>query len=150
MIMKRVTLMSIVLTSMAACAGGWPHTDTQADDARFQAAHERVSIDCLGRTSCEAIWKRTRDYVARYSATRISKADDTAIETERPHEFGVLYLWASRTLVPGDPEASRIRLNVMCRGMVKSDGTRGWLYATCVRQVTPVELGFRDYATAED
>ncbi len=76
------------------------HSGRTTRDFRLLTNERRSTA--LGRTSCEAIWKRTRDYVARYSATRISREDDTAIETERPHEFGVLYLWASRTLVPGE------------------------------------------------
>jgi hypothetical protein len=88
--------------------------------------------------------------VAQHSAARILRADDAIIETKKPHQFGVVYIWASRTPASDDPGSSIIKLNVMCRGMYESDGSRGWMYGTCARQVVEVDRAFHHFAVGDD
>jgi hypothetical protein len=148
--MKRVTILAITIASLSACAGGETRNSNYAEDAELQVAYEQASIACVGQKSCELIWERTRDYVERHSATRIRRADDAVIETEMPHEFGVLYIYASRKHATDNSDSSTIRINVMCRGMYESDGSRGWMYGTCASQVAQVERGFRDFVVSEN
>lgn len=148
--MKRVTLLAITLVSLSACTTNFTRNDDYGQEADLQVANEQASVSCVGQKSCDVIWQRTRSYVAQHSAAIIRRADDTIIETKIPHQFGVVYIWASRTPVPDDPASSLIKLHVMCRGMYESDGSRGWMYGTCARQVAQVERGFRHFAAGDD
>jgi hypothetical protein len=148
--MEPAIVLAAAFASLTACSGDWIHNDSRAGDAKLQAAQELSEIECVGQTGCERVWRRTRDYVARQSATQIKRSDDSVIEIELPHEFGILYMWASKEPSLNDPNAWVVRLKVMCRGMYKSDGSPGWLYESCARQVEQVELGFRPYTTGED
>lgn len=147
--MKRATLLAITLLSLAACTTGFKRQDDSKQEAELQAANEEASVSCVGQTSCDVIWQRTRSYVAAHSVGIIQRADDAIIETKIPHQFGVVYIWASRTPSPDDPASSIIKLRVMCRGMYESDGSRGWLYGNCARQVIEVERGFHRFAAGE-
>jgi hypothetical protein len=147
--MKQVILLVITLASLSACAGGWTRNDNYAEDAELQIAYEQTSITCAGQKSCEPIWQRTRDYVVENSTTPIRRADNVVIETKQPHQFGVLYIWASKTPAVDNRESSTIRLKVMCRGMYESDGSRGWMYDTCAKQVVQVERGFRRFVAGD-
>jgi hypothetical protein len=148
--MKWAIVLAATFASLTACSGDWIHNDNRAGDAELQAAQEQSNVGCVGQTACERVWKRTRDYVARQSATQIKRSDDSVIETDLPHEFGILYMWASKEPSLNDPNAWVIRLKVMCRGMYKSDGSPGWLYDSCASQVEQVERNFRPYTTGED
>jgi hypothetical protein len=148
--MKRAIALAATFATLTACTGNWIHNDTRAGDAELQAAQALAEVDCVGQRACERLWKRTREYVVRQSLTQIKRSDDSVIETAQPHEFGILYIWASKEPLSNGPSAWAIRLNVMCRGMYKSDGSRGWLYESCARQVEQAERGFRPYTTGED
>ncbi|CAN7485019.1 hypothetical protein LJR029_000883 [Caballeronia sp. LjRoot29] len=148
--MKRLTLLVITLASLVACAGGGTRNDNYAEDAELQVAYEQTSIACVGQKSCESIWQRTRDYIVQHSTTPIRRADNDVIETKEPHQFGVLYIWASKTSMSGDRVSSTIKIKVMCRGMYESDGSRGWMYGTCAGQVAQVERGFRHFVADDD
>jgi hypothetical protein len=147
--MKWTTLLAITLVSLAACTTGLKRQDDSKQEAELQVANEEASVSCVGQKSCDVIWQRTRSYVAAHSAAIIQRADDTIIETKIPHQFGVVYIWASRTPSPDDPVSSIIKLHVMCRGMYESDGSRGWLYGDCARQVVEVERGFHRFAAGD-
>jgi hypothetical protein len=147
--MKWTTLLAITLVSLAACTTGFKRQDDSTQEAELQAANEEASVSCVGQKSCDVIWQRTRSYVAEHSAAIIQRADDAIIETKIPHQFGVVYIWASRTPSKDDPASSVIKLHVMCRGMYESDGSRGWLYGNCARQVVEVERGFHRFAAGD-
>jgi hypothetical protein len=148
--MKRATLLAITLVSLAACTTGFTPKDDYGQEAELQVASEQASVSCVGQKSCDVIWQRTRSYVVQHSAAPIRRADNAIIETNKPHQFGVVYIWASRTPSSDDPGSSIIKLNVMCRGMYESDGSRGWMYGTCAGQVAQVERGFRHFAAGDD
>lgn len=148
--MKRGALLAIALVSLAACTTGFARKGDYSQEAELQIANEQASVTCVGQKSCDASWQRTRSYVAQHSAARIRRADDAIIETRMPHEFGVVYIWASRKLASDDSASSIIKLNVMCRGMYESDGSRGWMYGTCAKKVVEVERGFRRFAAGDD
>jgi hypothetical protein len=148
--MKRATLLAITLVSLAACTTGFTRKDDYRQEEELQVANEQASVTCVGRKSCDVIWQRTMTYVTQHSAARVRRADDAIIETKIPHQFGVVYIWASRTPASYDLASSIIKLNVMCRGMYESDGSRGWMYGTCARQVVEVERGFRRFAVGDD
>jgi hypothetical protein len=148
--MKRATLLAITLVSLSACTNGFTRNDDFRQETELQVANEQASVSCVGQKSCDVIWQRTRSYVGQHSAAIIRRADDTIIETKIPHQFGVVYIWASRTPVSDDQVSSLINLNVMCRGMYESDGSRGWMYGTCARKVVEAERGFRRFAEGDD
>lgn len=149
--MKRVTLpLAITLVSLAACTTGFTGQDDLRQEAELQVANDQATLSCVGENSCDAIWQRTRSYVAHHSAATIRRADKAIIETNIPHQFGVVYMWASRTAVSDDPVSSIIKLHVMCRGMYESDGSRGWMYRDCARQVVEVDRGFQRFAIGDD
>lgn len=148
--MKWATLLAITLVSLAACTTGFKRQEDCRQEAQLQVANEEASVSCVGRESCDVIWQRTRSYIAEHSVAVIQRADSAIIETKIPHEFGVVYIWASRTPSPDDPASSIIKLHVMCRGMYESDGSRGWMYSNCARQVVEVERGFHRFAAGDD
>ncbi|APR39302.1 hypothetical protein [Paraburkholderia sp. SOS3] len=112
----------------------------EKSEAGLAMARERASITCRAPDVCDAIWQRTRAYVAEHSPTRIRRADAGAIETERPHEFGVAYFWAER--IACEDGSTRIRLKGLCRGMYDSVGGPGWTYRQCAPQIEQAQTAF--------
>ncbi|WP_244106151.1 hypothetical protein [Paraburkholderia phenazinium] len=112
------------------------NTETQLEEAREQA-----SVTCSSRTACDQIWNRTRLYVQLNSRTRISRLNDSVIETAAPHESGIAYFWAMRTT--DDSGTTTVRIKGMCRGMYASNGDPAWTYGTCAEQIRRVEMSFR-------
>lgn len=113
----------------------------QKTETELAKARELASVTCRTQSICDGIWERTRAYVAGHSTTPIHRADSMVIETERPHQFGVAYFWAERTV--GEDGATRIRLKGMCRGMYNSTGGPGWTYAQCAPQIVETEAAFQ-------
>jgi hypothetical protein len=113
----------------------------QKTETELAKARELASVTCHAQTICDRIWERTRAYVAEHSTTRIHRADSAVIETERPHQFGVAYFWAERTVV--EDGSTRIRLKGMCRGMYNSAGGPGWTYSQCAPQIAETEAAFQ-------
>jgi hypothetical protein len=148
--MKRATLLAITLVSLAACTTGLTRNDDYRQEVELQVANEQASVSCFGPKSCDVIWQRTKSYVVQHSAALIRRADDAIIETKIPHQFGVVYVWASRTPSSDNPASSIIKLHVMCRGMYESDGSRGLMYGNCARQVVDVERRFHRFAVGDD
>ncbi|MFM0136364.1 hypothetical protein [Caballeronia grimmiae] len=108
-------------------------------------AREFAFVDCSGDDQCAQRWNRTRQYIARHSATRIRRADAVEIETGRPLEAGVVYLWATRTPAGPGSERAHIRIKGMCKGMYGMDGGPGLLYAQCAEQIRCIEMNFRSF-----
>jgi len=138
------------LLSLAACSSDERWNRFRETEPLLAEARELASIECSGLEECTARWERTRQYVTRYSATRIRHADAAEIETGRPLEAGVVYLWATRTPAAGNGDHARISLKGMCRGMYGMDGGPGWLYASCASQIRSIEMKFRNYVVSED
>lgn len=146
-------LYAALLLSAAACSSDARWNRFRETEPRLAEAREFASVECTGRDECTARWERTRQYVARYSATRIHRADAASIETGRPLEAGVVYLWATRAPAAGnafDGDRARISLRGMCRGMYGMDGGPGWLYASCASQIRSIEMNFRKYVVEPD
>ena len=141
--MKNGLILALALVGLASCTteagvAALRNTEIQLEEAR---AHARV--DCSGRVDCDRLWDLTKQYVAQRSVTPIRRADETAIETAEPHVFGAVYVWATRTTDANG--ASTIRLNGMCRGMYRADGSPGLMYTTCAAQIRAVEMDFRPF-----
>ncbi|WP_250538916.1 MULTISPECIES: hypothetical protein [unclassified Caballeronia] len=146
--MRKQCMGTVLLLGLAACASDARWNQFRQTEPTLVEAREFATIDCSGSDECAQRWDRTRQYVARYSATRIRHADAAAIETGRPLEAGVVYLWATRTpAAPGSGRA-RISLKGMCRGMYGMDGGPGWLYAQCASQIRSIEMNFRGFVLA--
>ena len=128
-------------TWLAACATAARDTAFRAEEVELFRAHQQARIVCNASPACDEAWARTKTFIAAHSATRIVHADDTVIQTAFSHEFGVVYLAASKD-ADGNGGAA-IRLKAMCRGMYDSDGNAGLLYSTCAKSVISVETGFR-------
>lgn len=146
--MKRRAICAILLAGLGACASEARWTRFEQTEAALMQAREFASVDCSGISECTQRWERTRQYVARYSATRIRRADQAQIETGRPLEAGVVYLWATRTAVDPGSERARIRLKGMCKGMYGMDGGPGLLYTQCAAQIRSIETNFRGFILA--
>jgi len=116
-------------------------TAFQQSERELAHAREQAAVECRAQQVCDQIWARTRAFVAEHSPTHIRRADGFAIETDRPHEFGVAYFWAERVL--RDDGSTRIRLKGLCRGMYNSDGGPGWTYRQCAPQIAAVQGAFR-------
>ncbi|MFM0725942.1 hypothetical protein PQQ53_19960 [Paraburkholderia strydomiana] len=141
--MAAVALLTIIVAGCSTEARIASHRDTEI---ALEKARDLAYVDCSARVDCGQLWKRTRLYVAQRSVTPIRHADDTTIETAEPHQFGAVYVWATRT---SDASGmSTIRIKGICRGMYRTDGTPGWLYGTCAEQIRAVETDFRPFIGA--
>lgn len=135
------TLFLLMAASLVACTTAnqmiaFRNTETQLQEARQQAW-----VTCSSRTACDQIWNSTRLYVELYSRTRISRLNDSSIETEAPHESGIAYFWAERAT--DDSGTTTVRLKGMCRGIYTSDGAPAWTYGICAEQIMRAEMNFR-------
>ncbi|MFM0326562.1 hypothetical protein [Caballeronia glebae] len=146
--MRKRAICTILLFELGACASQERWNRFEQTEAALMKAREFASVDCSGIDECTQRWERTRQYVARYSATHIRLADQTEIETGRPLEAGVVYLWATRTPAGTGSERARIRLKGMCKGMYAMDGGPGLLYAQCAAQIRSIETNFRGFILA--
>ncbi|KAK45587.1 hypothetical protein BG58_16490 [Caballeronia jiangsuensis] len=146
--MKKRAIYAILLAALCACASEERWNRFEQTESALMQAREFASVDCSGTYECTQRWERTRQYVARYSATRIYRADQSEIETGRPLEAGVVYLWATRTPAGPGSERARIRLKGMCKGMYGMDGGPGLLYAQCAAQIRSIETNFRGFVVA--
>lgn len=142
--MAAVALLTIIVAGCSSTqARVAAHRDTEI---ALQQARELAHVDCSAVADCERLWTRTTLYVRQRSVTPIRHADDTTIETAEPHEFGAVYLWATRTSDANG--VSTIRIKAMCRGMYRADGNPGWFYRTCAEQIRSVETDFRPFIRA--
>ena len=148
--MKRRLLLMMAVASLEACTMGGSSIDSHRYEVALDEARDDASIDCVGQVACDAMWQRTREFVTQHSMTNIIRANKTAIETAGPHESGVLYLWASRTLMGDGIGSSTIRVKGLCRGMYTTDGDPAWMYVTCAELITDAEREFRQFAAAAD
>jgi len=148
--MKRRLLLMMAVASLEACTMGGSSIDSHRYELALDEARDDASIDCVGQVACDAMWQRTREFVTQHSMTNIIRANKTAIETAEPHESGVLYLWASRTLMGDGIGSSTIRVKGLCRGMYTTDGDPAWMYVTCAELITDAEREFRQFAAAAD
>lgn len=139
---------AVLLLGLAACASDARWKQFEQTESALMKAREFASIDCSGDDECAQRWNRTRQYIARHSATRICRADDANIETGRPLEAGVVYLWATRTPPGPGGERARIRIKGMCKGMYGTDGGPGLLYSQCAEQIHSIEMNFRSFVLA--
>ncbi|SAK93933.1 hypothetical protein [Caballeronia ptereochthonis] len=146
--MRKPALCAVSLLGLAACSSGARWNEFRQTEPALVQAREFASIDCFGPEECSRLWERTRQYVARYSATRIRREDAAEIETGRPLEAGVVYLWATRTPTGNGGERARISLKGMCRGMYGMDGGPGWRYAQCASRIRSIEMNFRGFVGA--
>ncbi|MDR5777500.1 MULTISPECIES: hypothetical protein [unclassified Caballeronia] len=90
--MRKSALCAALLLGLAACAPDDRWNRFRQTEPALVEAREFAAIDCAGPDECSRRWERTREYVARYSATRIRRANAAEIETGRPLEAGVVYL----------------------------------------------------------
>jgi hypothetical protein len=143
---RRIAAVALLTISVAGCnteARVAAHRETEI---ALEKAREVAYVDCSTPIDCDRLWTRTRLYVAQRSVTPIRRADDTAIETAEPHEFGAVYVWATRSSDANG--VSTIRIKGICRGMYRTDGNPGWLYGTCAEQIRSVETDFRPFMRA--
>jgi hypothetical protein len=148
--MKRGLLLMIAVVSLGACTTGGLLIDSRRYEVALDEAHDDASILCVGRVACDAMWQRTREFVIQRSATNITRANQIIIETAEPHESGVLYLWASRTVTGNSTDSSTIRVKGLCHGMYTSDGAPAWMYVTCAELITQAEKEFRHFVASTD
>ena len=148
--MKRRLLLMMAVASLGACTTSGSPIDSHRYEVALDEARDDASIDCVGQVACDAMWQRTRKFVTQHSVTNIIRANKIAIETAEPHESGVLYLWASRTLMSDGIGSATIRVKGLCRGMYTTDGDPAWMYVTCAELITHAEREFRQFAAGAD
>jgi hypothetical protein len=148
--MKRRLLLMMAVASLSACTTSGSPIDSHRYELALDEARNDASVDCVGHVACDAMWQRTREFVTQHSVTNIIRANKTVIETAEPHESGVLYLWASRTLMGDGIGSSTIRVKGLCRGMYTADGDPAWMYVTCAELITQAEREFRQFAAGAD
>jgi hypothetical protein len=146
--MKRSVGCAMLVSCLAACASNTRWSEFEQTEPSLVAAHIFASIECTGQEECGMRWQRTKEYVSRFSATRIQHADGNGIETAQPHEEGVVYLSATQVPLDGPGERARIKLKGMCRGMYKDDGSPGLFYASCANEIRSIETNFRGFVLA--
>ena len=148
--MKSKLLLSIAVASLCACTTSRSPIDSQSYDIALDEARDDASISCVGRVACDTMWQRTLEFVTHHSATKIWRVNQTSIETGKPCEFGVLYIWASRTAAGDAIGSSTIRIKGLCRGMYSSDGTPAWMYGKCAELITQAEREYHLYVTSSN
>jgi len=148
--MKRRLLLMMAVASLSACTTSGSPIDSHRYELALDEARNDASVDCVGHVACDAMWQRTREFVTQHSVTSIVRANKITIQTAEPHESGVLYLWASRTLMGDGIGSSTIRVKGLCRGMYTTDGDPAWMYVTCAELITDAEREFRQFAAAAD
>ncbi|WP_250454344.1 hypothetical protein [Caballeronia sp. ATUFL_M2_KS44] len=141
---------TLVLSALAGCSTDARWNRFSETEPALLQAREFAAVDCQGPDECSLLWTRTKAYVTRYSATHIRYADERAIETARPLEAGVVYLWATRTPSAEKRGWARISVKAMCRGMYAMDGGPGWLYTQCASEIQKVEIRFRGFVLAPE
>jgi hypothetical protein len=146
-LMKWKLLWSVALAILSACTTNRSPADSQRYDIALEEARDDAAVNCVGRVECDAVWQRTLEFVTQHSATKIWRVNQTSIETGKPCEFGVLYIWASRTVLSNDVDRSTIRIKGLCRGMYTSDGTPAWMYETCAELIMQAAKDYHVYVT---
>lgn len=136
----------LAVAALAACTTQARVAALRDTEIQIEEARTHAWVSCSARADCDRLWSLTKTYVAQHSVTPIRRADETAIETDEPHTFGAVYVWATRTADASG--ASTIRLKAMCRGMYRADGNPGWLYSSCGEQIRAVENNFRSFIGA--
>ncbi|MFP4896585.1 hypothetical protein [Paraburkholderia sp. EG304] len=138
-----VMLYPVMLAGCASTAreAAFRHQGIALFDARQQA-----SVRCEPRGDREAVWTRTHAFIAKHSASRIVRADDTPIEIPLPHSFGFVYLGMLKE--PADEDQTLIQLRAICRGMYDTDGRASLLYSTCADAIVAVDDEFRAFMSA--
>jgi hypothetical protein len=148
--MKRRLALMMAVAGLGACTMSGSPIDSHRYEVALDVARDDAAIDCVGQVVCDAMWQRTREFVKQHSVTNIIRANKTVIETAEPHESGVLYLWASRTLMGDGTGSSTIRVKGLCRGMYTTDGNPAWMYVTCAELITHAEREFRQFSAGAD
>jgi hypothetical protein len=138
---KTLSLLLLTVAGLASCTTANQMIAFRNTEMQLAEAREQASVTCSSRTACDQVWNRTRLYVQIHSRTRISRFNDSVIETEAPHESGIAYFWALRTT--DDSGTTTVRLKGMCRGMYASDGDPAWTYGICADQIRRAEMDFR-------
>ena len=136
----------LAFVGLAACTTEARFDALRDTEIQLEEARAHAWVSCSARANCDRVWSLTKTYVAQHSSTPIRRADETAIETDEPHTFGAVYVWATRTTDASG--ASTIRLKAMCRGMYRADGNPGWLYSSCGEQIRAVEHNFPSFIGA--
>ncbi|MGF6793353.1 hypothetical protein [Paraburkholderia sp. 35.1] len=126
---------------IAGCASAAREAAFRREEVALFEARQQAAVHCEAQDDCKAAWARARAFVATHSASRIVRADDTQIETARPHSFGFVYLAALKEHT--DEGNTQIQLKAMCRGMYDTDGKASLLYSTCADAIVAVEGEFR-------
>jgi hypothetical protein len=139
--MNRLCVAILCPVMLAACASPAREAAFRREEVALFEARQQAAVRCELRVDCEAAWARAREFVVAHSTSRIIRADDTLIETARPHSFGFVYLAALKG--PTDDGHTLIQLKAMCRGMYDTNGNAGLLYSTCANSIVAIEADFR-------
>ncbi len=143
---RRLTAFTALLMLLCGCSTQARVEARRNTEISLEQARVLARVDCTTRVDCDELWQRTSLYVAQRSVTSIRHSDDTTIETAVPHTFGMVYVWATRTI--DGSGVTTIRVKGMCRGMYRADGDPGWLYGSCAKQIRSIETDFRSFIGA--
>jgi hypothetical protein len=148
---KTLIALAVASFALAACSSaekekqreiGFTHSEQS-----LEMAQRNATIACTDAAQCDAIWTLTKTYVEQNSKERITRADESAIQTDVPYDSGKPVFSATR--VPNaQGNGAVIALYAQCRGMYGPERARGSDYDDCAEKILNTQNGYARYLQA--
>jgi outer membrane murein-binding lipoprotein Lpp len=148
LLVKRITAFALAALVLAGCSSAEKEErraeEFAHDESSLAAAQRSASVDCAP-SNCDAAWAQTKRYIQQHSDTRITRADEVAIDTEVPSSSGNAAFSATR-IAKGT--GATLTLFAQCRGMYKPDKEKGSDYDDCAEKILKTQNGFVAFLNA--